>query len=98
MARQVYIWNQQKRCLERIEEFVPENKSAAVIDDSMPLTKNHIDGKWYDSKSEFRRAAKARGFIEAGNEKPMPSVRKEYLSDRKIESALRKAKSLYGMI
>lgn len=39
-----------------------------VITDTMPLTE-HIDGRQYDSKSEFRKVTKANGCIEVGNEK-----------------------------
>lgn len=45
-----------------------------VISDIMPETEQ-VDGKFYTSKSEFRRVGKALGLIEVGNEKPKPRPR-----------------------
>lgn len=39
----------------------------SVIEDSMPATKHPIDGKYYESKSAFRRVTKASGCVEVGN-------------------------------
>ena len=41
-----------------------------VISDSMDQLRNMADGKYYDSKSEFRQATKAAGCVEYGNEIP----------------------------
>lgn len=41
----------------------------AVIRDDMPALVNHADGRTYDSKSNFRRATKAAGCVEIGNER-----------------------------
>ena len=38
-----------------------------VASDTMPLTE-HIDGRFYDSKSRFRRVTKENGCIEVGND------------------------------
>ena len=38
-----------------------------VMTDTMELTE-HIDGKFYDSKSKFREVTKAHGCIEVGND------------------------------
>lgn len=38
-----------------------------VVTDSMPALQ-HVDGKYYDSKSAFRRVTKAHGYIEVGND------------------------------
>lgn len=40
----------------------------AVIRDDMPALVNHADGRTYDSKANFRRATKAAGCVEIGNE------------------------------
>jgi len=38
-----------------------------VIGDTMPPTE-HVDGKFYESKSAFRAVTKAKGMIEVGND------------------------------
>jgi len=38
-----------------------------VATDTMDLTE-HVDGKFYDSKSQFRAVTKANGMIEVGND------------------------------
>ena len=38
-----------------------------VIGDSMDPTE-HVDGRWYDSKSAYRAVTKANGMIEVGND------------------------------
>lgn len=53
-----------------------------VITDTMDPTE-HIDGKFYDSKSKFREVTKAHGCIEVGNDparlrpiqKPKPDIK-----------------------
>lgn len=45
-----------------------------VISDTMDATEQ-VDGKFYESKSEFRAVGKALGLIEVGNEKLPPRVR-----------------------
>ena len=44
-------------------EWVP-----SIISDTMGPLKHMADGKMYDSRSEFRKATKAAGCIEIGNE------------------------------
>ena len=39
-----------------------------VHSDEMPATLNHADGKMYDSKSNFRKATRAAGCYEVGND------------------------------
>lgn len=48
----------------------------SVISDIMPPTEQ-VDGKFYTSKSEFRRVGRSLGLTEVGNEKPKPR-RKTY--------------------
>lgn len=45
-----------------------------VISDAMDATEQ-VDGKFYESKSEFRAVGKALGLTEVGNEKLSPRVR-----------------------
>ena len=45
-----------------------------VISDIMPPTEQ-VDGKFYTSKSAFRKVGRQLGLTEVGNEKPKPRVR-----------------------
>lgn len=38
-----------------------------VISDTMPATE-HVDGKFYESKSAYRRVTRERGYVEVGND------------------------------
>ena len=55
-------------------EFVPKyremsaSRGAYVISDTMPGTVHPVTGKMYDSKSEFRKATRAAGCVEVGND------------------------------
>lgn len=42
---------------------------AYVISDTIDGTWHPADGKYYDSKSNFRRTTKGRGMVEVGNER-----------------------------
>ena len=46
------------------------NSATNVISDNMPDTRHMADGKYYNSKSQFRAATKAAGCREVGNELP----------------------------
>lgn len=62
-----------------------------VITDSMPPTE-HVDGKFYTSKRAFRQVTRERGYIEVGNEKQKPFVRKD--PDRSsIKESIQRAKA-----
>ena len=43
-----------------------------ISDTMAPL--EHVDGRFYDSKSQFRAVTKANGCIEVGTEKMKPSA------------------------
>lgn len=43
-----------------------ERKAPAIHTDSMPMLEHPCDGKFYDSKSEFRRVTRAHGCEEVG--------------------------------
>jgi hypothetical protein len=47
---------------------VEGDQAAYVISDIMPETRHMANGKTYTSKSEYRKATKAAGCIEVGNE------------------------------
>ena len=55
----------------------------SIISDNINAFRSMADGKFYDSKSQYRRTLKDRGLIEVGNEKverkaaPMPRVRED---------------------
>ena len=38
-----------------------------VISDTMPATE-HVDGRFYESKSAFRRVTRENGYVEIGND------------------------------
>lgn len=64
-----------------------------VISDCMSETRHMANGRYYTSKSEFRKATKAAGCIEVGNEtatmnKPRPTVK---LDRRKRREDIKKA-------
>lgn len=44
------------------------NSATNVITDAMPHLMNHADGNYYDSKSNFRKATRANGCYELGND------------------------------
>lgn len=44
------------------------NDAPHVISDTMAATQHMADGKYYTSKAAFRRATKAAGCVEVGNE------------------------------
>ena len=59
------------------------NQASYVISDIMPETRHMADGKTYTSKSEYRKATKAAGCIEVGNETAtLLKPRKPVLLDR----------------
>jgi hypothetical protein len=55
-----------------------------VISDEMPPTEQ-IDGKFYTSKSQFRRVGRSAGLTEVGNERPPPKKRATELASVKRE-------------
>ena len=63
-----------------------------VISDIMPPTE-HVDGRFYTSKSQYRRVTRSHGLIEVGNEKPKPKRRSTDTKEVKAErqKALRTA-------
>lgn len=63
----IYKWDPEtKSCVEVGTE--PTNMAHSVINDEIPPTLNHADGKYYTSKSKFRKTIKAAGCVEYGTE------------------------------
>lgn len=61
-----------------------------VISDSMDPVE-HVDGKFYTSKAEYRATTKARGLIEVGNDSSRFKTPKKPDRDSGIETAIDKA-------
>ncbi len=53
-----------------------------VISDTMSLTRHMANNRMYDSKSEFRKATKAAGCVEIGNDPALTRPRKPIPLDR----------------
>lgn len=74
-----YFWDKEQN------KFVPEaeyrrpsdSRAHYVIQDTTDPFVSHLDGKTYDSKSEYRRTLKAAGMVELGNDKIKPRPREE---------------------
>ena len=49
----------------------PQRVAPAIIRDSIDPLRSMADGKFYDSKSQMRRAYKALGYEELGNDTPL---------------------------
>ena len=58
-----------------------------VISDTMPETRHMADGKYYTSKSEYRKATRQAGCIEVGNDVAPLMQRKPVELDRKQRKA-----------
>ena len=82
---------------------LPKNhgQSAWVYDDTMAPTLNHADNRIYDSKSAFRAATKAAGYVEVGNDlltenhQERPSL-VDRIGDEKITLKLKEAMERHG--
>lgn len=53
-----------------------------VISDTMSETRHMANGQYYTSKSEFRKATKAHGCVEIGDDSSLTQPRKPVLLDR----------------
>lgn len=53
-----------------------------VIGDCMPETKHMADGQYYTSKAKFRKATRAAGCIEVGNDPAILRPKKVIVPDR----------------
>mgnify|MGYP001596770050 FL=1 len=73
----------------RVRKDAPEPKKSDlplpnVISDTMPATEQ-VNGKFYESKSAFRRVGRSLGLTEVGNEKPKPRPRYAETRETKVE-------------
>lgn len=69
MTRKVYRFDKETgEILPDTHERATDERAHSVHVDSMPVTFNHADCKYYDSKSQFRKATRAAGCHEVGND------------------------------
>lgn len=61
-----------------------------LISDSMPAAE-HVDGKFYESKSAFRAVTKANGLIEVGNDSQRFNRPKPIDNDKAISDSIDRA-------
>lgn len=66
-----------------------------VISDDMPPAE-HVDGRVYTSKSQFRAVTRREGYIEIGTEKLTPKKPPKQDNRKAIRAALEKARSRVG--
>lgn len=77
-----YYWSKQRHEFVPADEFVrPASEGPVVLNDTMDAIRSEADGRMYDSKSSYRRALRAAGCVEVGNEpiheagpRPLPDV------------------------
>lgn len=65
-----------------------------LVSDAMDAAE-HVDGRFYTSKSEYRKVTKANGLIEVGTERPQPRKRPP-VNDNAISDAVDKAVADYS--
>lgn len=74
MIRGSWVWRNgelvEKGGPKDVRPVAPRSNLACpmIVSDHMPAAE-HVDGKFYESKSAYRRVTKANGLIEVGNEK-----------------------------
>ena len=103
MSKGFYRWDKKTNQLVELGSYQDsprEQVGPYVIEDTMPLTENHADGSWYDSKSEYRKAVKRAGCIEIGNEKlsQRPLKRTNCITRTDMQEAFYKAARMTGWI
>lgn len=83
------------------KEPVPSKRSSfpcpRVFSDTMPALE-HVDGKFYDSKSQFRAVTKAHGYTEMGNDPARLRPKPKPLPDREgIKKSIKNALQKHGL-
>lgn len=68
MPRQRFRYIRETRQFAEIPEDKPFYEGHFVQDDTISPLMNHADGKYYDSKSAFRKATRRAGCAEIGND------------------------------
>lgn len=79
MSRYVFVYDEaetrkQGRLVLKEECELKSNGAANVLQDSMDPLEHPCDGKFYTSKSEFRKVTKAHGCEELGTERRKRSI------------------------
>ncbi len=81
MSRKTYVWDPETREFIEIEKR-KTRVNLQVITDTMDQTWHPCDGRYYDSKSEFRKVTRAYGGIETGGESQAHVEKNRYQVDR----------------
>lgn len=68
MPRRVYVYDEKQGKCVPVHERTDKPHVHAVHQDTMDPTWHPHEMRYYDSKSEFRRATKAAGLVEMGND------------------------------
>lgn len=64
-----FYWCKQRHTFVPAEEFNRQvGAGPIVMNDTMDAIRSEADGRMYDSKSSYRRALRAAGCVEVGNE------------------------------
>lgn len=96
MTRGTWIWRNGKL----IEKGGPKDIAPRVARSDLPCPMistdtmtacEHVDGKFYDSKSAFRRVTKERGLVEVGNDTARFKRPQAPNRDKAIEQSIDKA-------
>jgi hypothetical protein len=66
-----------------------------LVSDAMPAAE-HVDGRFYESKSAFRRVTKEQGFIEVGNDPARFNKPKKPDRDKAIDASIERAIARVG--
>lgn len=72
MARQRFVWVDGRGLVEVPPDWRPPPRAFAIISDAHEPFQSQASGRWFDSKSAYRRELKALGYEETGNEVPRP--------------------------
>ena len=71
ILRRRFVWFPDSGVTEVPADYAPEPRQH-IIRDHIDGFVSQADGREYDSKSQYRRALKAQGFVEMGNDRPNP--------------------------
>jgi hypothetical protein len=87
MTRKVYRFDK------KTGEILPDDarqetgpRTHSVHGDTMDVTFNHSDCKYYDSKSQFRKATRAAGCHEVGNDYENTEAATKHFQERRRET------------
>ena len=78
MSRKTYIWDKETESFIEIgKKLVKEAVAPGIQTDTMERSWNHATCQWHDSKSEMKKRAEAKGWVDASE------YSDEYLAKRK---------------